>query len=216
MHKFRFLKTCSRMKTNQMLSQGWKTEVYLSTASTKEFESQCVISTVGNLIAFGDGFCFSSAPGHIRSYSTPSEKFHSPTLCPNPSRYFLVSSNERLKTQKVSTGFPPNTPVFGFCAYLQSWASEGCFPVGDVKVVKFHFTHSKLRKQLFFAKNLIGKCPILYPSSPLPMRMCLLVCPNHIVSAVHLISLFLVEGWQFEDPHKSYRFWFRGLLLELV
>jgi len=28
------------------------------------------------------------------------------------------------------------------------------------KVVKFDFTHSKLRKRPFFAKNLIGKCQI--------------------------------------------------------
>jgi len=35
------------------------------------------------------------------------------------------------------------------------------FSRGGPKVAKFDFTHSKLRKQPFFAKNLIGKCQIL-------------------------------------------------------
>jgi len=39
------------------------------------------------------------------------------------------------------------------------------------KVGKIHFTHSKLRKQPFFAKKLIGKCHISKPKggiAPLP------------------------------------------------
>ena len=34
------------------------------------------------------------------------------------------------------------------------------FSRGGPKVAKFDFTHSKLRKRPFFAKNLIGKCQI--------------------------------------------------------
>jgi len=34
---------------------------------------------------------------------------------------------------------------------LRTWASEGFFPAGGAKVVKFVFSHSKLRKQAVFA-----------------------------------------------------------------
>jgi len=41
--------------------------------------------------------------------------------------------------------------------FFQGWQKD--FP-GGPKVVKFHFTHPKLRKRPFFAKNLIGKFQI--------------------------------------------------------
>ena len=65
----------------------------------------------------------------------------------------------------------------------QTWASEGqgggnsVFSQGSQKdisrgkVVKFHFTRSKLRRQPFFAKNVIGKCQLSKPrcqGSPVP------------------------------------------------
>jgi len=43
-----------------------------------------------------------------------------------------------------------------------SWGSQNIFPLGQ-KVVKFHVSRSKLRKQPFPATIFIGKCQILKP-----------------------------------------------------
>jgi len=58
--------------------------------------------------------------------------------------------------------------------YLAAWVSEGFFPGGPIadfsrgsqkdfsrrmlKVVKFHFAHSKLKQQLFFVKHFTENC----------------------------------------------------------
>ena len=64
-------------------------------------------------------------------------------------------------------------------------------------MMKFHFSHSKLRKQPFFAKNVIGKCQIFKsregprsPSAPpLPTPMVV-----YSVNAGELIS-WLTFTW---------------------
>jgi len=39
-------------------------------------------------------------------------------------------------------------------------------------MMKFHVIHSRLRKQLFFPKNLIGKCQISKSRGPRPLGPC--------------------------------------------
>jgi len=66
--------------------------------------------------------------------------------------------------------------------YMSSASVTGVgriFP-GWAGIFKFNFTRSKQREQPFYAKNLIRKCQILKPSSPLPLsdtaHSCRLIC----------------------------------------
>jgi len=49
---------------------------------------------------------------------------------------------------------------------IHGWAKKIFARV--LKVAKFHFHHSKLRKQLFFAKRLMGTCQISKSLGALP------------------------------------------------
>jgi len=81
------------------------------------------------------------------------------------------------------------------------------------KEAKFHFHHSKQRKQLFLQKNMMGKCQILkslgalpYPPTPMPLKLFITNRPREITKICLLISIAYNEFCKEMDHKKELSF----------